>query len=243
MKKKYLCISFFLLALIFTANTVYALPFINPPEINAPGWQTQFPYQRNIYWDFSVAPQGGPSPNGTPGAHYEGYADPCLKCSDFVSLIGDVVWNPHLGAIGVEGYGGIGGAIFHLDNFLEPQPVKHIYLEATIINSNLDFPTAGWGPPRISVPSGYEENKSYWGHCWTPAGGDRWLLNMWFEVLPNPPWEDIILPFSLDLGSCEYVWIDDLHIATECIPEPATMILLGSLAAGLFGTAGFRKKK
>ncbi|MCK4518644.1 MAG: PEP-CTERM sorting domain-containing protein, partial [Candidatus Omnitrophica bacterium] len=31
--------------------------------------------------------------------------------------------------------------------------------------------------------------------------------------------------------------------ATECIPEPITMIMLGSLATGLFGAAGIRRRK
>src|ERR1017187_9167722 len=42
--------------------------FVNPPETTWSWWVTQPPYQRNIYWNFSVNPVGGPSPTGTPGA-------------------------------------------------------------------------------------------------------------------------------------------------------------------------------
>ena len=67
------------LALVITGvGQANADPFINPPETTwNPPWVTQFPYQRNIYWDFSTgSPVGGPSVNGTPGAVYEGYDDP-----------------------------------------------------------------------------------------------------------------------------------------------------------------------
>ena len=89
-----------------------ALPFVNPPETNAPKWCTPFPYQRNIDWDFSTNPQGGPSPTGAPGAHYEGWLDPDLWGSDFVRFSGDIAWYDTLseitptGLIGIDNRGG-----------------------------------------------------------------------------------------------------------------------------------------
>jgi len=235
------------LALCFISSAAWAHPFINPPEIFAPGWQTPFTYQRNIYWDFSVNPVGGP-PGPLPGAVYEGWADPMLWESDYVYFEGDVVWNG--GAIGLEGSAGYpssGDAVFHLDNFIEQNPVKHVYLEATVINSvSLQFPgdsiaaETNWGPPTLVLPTGYYEDESYWGYMWTDLGGEMWLLDMWFKIGPNPPWEDIILPFYVPEG--EYVWIDDLHIATECVgavPIPGALWLLGS---GLIGLVGLRRK-
>ena len=217
------------------AASVQAATFTNPPETNAPGWQTNFPYQRNIYWNFSVNPAARP-PGPLPGADYKGWADPDLWESDYVELGGDVVWNSDLGAIGIEGAGN-GAAIFHLDNFLEPLPVKHVYLEATVINSNLSDPEYFWNLPYLGLPSGYKENFGYWNYFWTYKGKNSWLLDMWFEVTPNPPWEDIILSFYVPAG--EYVWIDDLHIATECVPIPSTLLLLGS---GFIGLIGFKRK-
>ncbi|MDY7001559.1 MAG: hypothetical protein SVS15_07240, partial [Thermodesulfobacteriota bacterium] len=80
--KKFSAFLAVLLAVCFISSAALAHPFINPPEYFAPGWQTQFPYQRNVYWDFSVSPVGGP-PGPLPGAVYEGWADPMLWESDY----------------------------------------------------------------------------------------------------------------------------------------------------------------
>jgi len=220
-----------------TGKLAMAHPFIHPPEFYAPDWQTVFPYQRNIYWDFDEMPVDGP-PGPLSDADYEGWLDQHLWSSDYVDLIGDVVWDGY-DTIGIGGAGGGSGeAFFHLDNLINSNPVKHVYLEATVINSDPDYPESFWGPPYLEVPQGYTENPNYWGYFWTDLGNNSWLLDMWFEITPNPSSEDIVLPFSVPSG--EYVLIDDLHIATECVPEPFTMLLLGS---GLIGLIGIERKK
>jgi hypothetical protein len=63
---------------------------------------------------------------------------------------------------------------------------------------------------------------------------------VWVEFMPNPPWEEF--SFSINLPQGTSYWIDDLHIATECvdpIPEPCTVLLIGT---GLLGLAGLRKR-
>ena len=217
--------------LMSTEKLAIAHPFINPPEIYAPDWQTVFPYQRNIYWNFEVMPEGGP-PGPVPGAVYEGWLDPSLWSSDYVTLSGDVVWDSSLESIGIGNTGGTGEAIFHLDNRIVNNPIKHVYLEATVINSDSQNPESYWGPPYLEVPPGYTTNGDYWGYFWTDLG-NSWLLNMWFEIRPNPSSENIVLPFSVPNG--KYVWINDLHLATECVPEPFTILLFGSGLIGLIG--------
>jgi hypothetical protein len=224
-------------------------PFIYDPEVmgsgnNRLGWTTQFPYQRNIYWDFSEDPRGEGGP--LPGAIYEGEKDSSLWDSDFVEFFDGVSYFTDFGEfeglIGIYG-AGAGEAIFHLDNLDTPY-LKHIYLEAVVINSS-QIPEDNWGPPYLSLPSDYyEENLQYWGYKFTKledigieTSSEAWYLSMWFEVVPNPPFEEVILPFYPSSDN-EYVLIDELHIATECIPEPATIFLLG---CGLLAMGKTRK--
>ena len=74
-----------------------------------------------------------------------------------------------------------------------------------------------------------------------------WRENAWWRVEPNPPWEEIEISFSVAAG--HYAFVDRLHIATECVNNPAipavsewgllVMALLG-LAAG---TIMFRRAR
>ena len=55
---------------------------------------------------------------------------------------------------------------------------------------------------------------------------DGWLYQTYlFELTPQPDWEVVGLNFSLPAGA--YVAIDQLDIDTRCVPEPATLLLLG----------------
>ena len=74
------------LALVAQANT-----FDLPPE-SYDAWETEYPYQRNIDWTFDIAPTGDPTPDGAVGAHYEGWDDPYLWDSDFVTLDEGIEW-------------------------------------------------------------------------------------------------------------------------------------------------------
>jgi hypothetical protein len=226
----------FLLGVILLVPTgALAEPFINPPELNMPGWQSPFPYQRNILLNFD-------DPSDPFKADYEGIDDPNLKESDFVELSGSVTWNENLGAIGTGGPdGGVGAAIFRIDNHIRDWPFKHVYVEATVVNSAIiefpDDPFSGefyWGPP-YTEPIPVRED---WFWSDIPGRGDARLLNYYFYLRPNPPFEDIYLPFEVPAG--EFVWIEDLHVATECVvPIPGAVWLLGS---GLIALVGIRRR-
>ena len=72
----------------------------------------------------------------------------------------------------------------------------------------------------------------------TPGGvaghGGTWYTYEWtLEIRPNPPFETIWVPFPVSSN------IEEVHVATICVPEPAS---LGLLACGC-ATAVLRRRR
>ena len=209
------------------ASAAWGNPFVNPPENNANiTWETQFPYQRNIMLDFSENPVGAVGP--IPGAHYEGYDDPVLWDSDYVTMTGDVEWNA--GAVGIFNAQGpaSGTLIVHLDNWVRDWPVKHLYEEMVFQVENV---TGTLWIDYLGLPNGYTEG-SWWGDYGATGNQGEYWLQYWVEITPNPPWEEMVIYFST--GATGSIYLENLHIATECIPAPGA-ILLGGIGVGLVG--------
>lgn len=235
----YLALAAIAILAISPPRRIGAIPFELPPEANAPAWQTSFPYQRNIDWDFSSDPR-------TSSPHYEGYDDPYLYESDYVEFTGAVTWYASAPSDGAENYNGVigidnrsgtqvlsGTAVFRMDNWdREPADggwIKHIWEEVDVAWSEVyDI------EQKVVVPTGYD---IVWQDVWESwpwqidADRDIWRIAAWIKILPNPPWEEKVYEFTVEPG--EFAFIDRLHIATECVPEPATIALLALGAAVL----------
>jgi len=166
--------------------------------------------------DFNADPVGPVGP--IPGADYEGYDDPILWDSDFVTMTGDVRWDPAKGGIGIFG-GGSGTVTFHFDNWERNWPMKHFYEElifkVEIVSGSIyqDFVT----------PDGKNMYTDSWDKV-DDLGGGSYRLCLWAEFRPNPLWEEKVYTLSSPNGN---IYLDQLHVATECVPEPATIVLLG----------------
>ena len=218
-------------AVLALGPAVMASPFVNPPEDNAPAWFTQFPYQRNLDWDLSTDPMGGPTPNGAPGAHYEGYDDPELMDTDWFEYGGAVHWClgqlPGLPGVGIlavdnrEGTEPVDGWVrIHIDNWDDPRRLKHIWMETDFLLSDpapfLDLQVTAAGGAQVA---------GYWASDPVPTAEGLLRQNQWLEIVPNPLWEELTVNVVVDPG--QFIVFDRLHIATECVPEPSAMTLLG----------------
>lgn len=239
-----------LLALVVVAATAVPAssnPFVKPPEIYAPAWESSFPYQRNVDWDFATNPVGGPSPGGTPGAHYEGWADEVLRVSDFVAVTGDMGWaatvpsdgvNPYLGVMAIDNRNGVtaqmGTIVFHLDNFVSANPRKHVWIEAFAFWTDAVASVTIQAPNKFSIPGA--------AFLFDPWSADPALdiFDYWYSIQPNPPWEEIVVDVVVQPGG--YFVLDRLHVATECVPEPSSLVL-GAIGLVSMAGVGWRKRR
>jgi len=234
-----------------------AEPFVNPPEVNYDAWVTPYPYQRNILIGFDTDPHTWPDHITSPvtGArkaltpsvvHHQGTDDGQLYPSDWVG-----------GQVEPAGGGGTGwletdtitgtareGILamyvddpnttvtltWHIDNWDRPNEKKNVFLEAEYYSTgNMGFDEVISSTGQIEPLTPHEED--------LPDGWVRW--NSWATLTPNPPWEELVNHVTFETGQTPgMLLMDYVHIATECVPEPATCALLG-----LGGLVILRKKR
>ncbi|MGO9527547.1 MAG: PEP-CTERM sorting domain-containing protein [Verrucomicrobiia bacterium] len=236
MSKRIVC-GLILGALIMSAAVVArADPFIYPPQNYFPGWQTAFPYQRNIFMNFPSNPVAAPG-SGIPGATYEGTLDSSLMGSDYVTLSGAVSW-PMISnyCIGINNTGPTnltGTAVFHIDNTPEADEVKHVWVEEEFFVYG--FGSSGTITETVTDPNGNPFSLVA-SNLTTYSLGENGLTNLFdfgWQTSPNPSYETITETFIAGPNSA--VVLGDFHIATESVPEPATVGLVGLGGLALLG--------
>ena len=245
-----------IVALLAAGGVAKAEPFVNPPELNHPNWVTPFPYQRNIMVGFDTDPHfwpdhiSSPTPDArkalTPSVvHHEGTDDDQLYPSDWLS--GDVQpagggitrWldtdtetgSDRQGILVLEGEAGSTFTlVWHIDNWERPW-VKHFFVEAEFYSTgNLGQDELISSSGQIEVLTGHYED--------LPNGWRRWTS--WATLEPNPVWEEMVNTIVFENPGM--LLIDYMHIATECVPEPSTVTLLGMGAVGLLTFARRRRR-
>ncbi len=219
-----------------------AAPFVNPPESNCPQWVTAFPYQRNILVGFDTDPHQWPDhvTSPTPGerkaltpdlVHHEGTDDPVLYPSDWIagnvdpSTNGYTEWMPidtetgsnRKGILALHGSAGTTiTLVWHIDNWDRPYKEKHFYAEVefyTTGNDGIDELISSTGQIE-TLDAHYEVLADGWVRWWS-----------WATLVPNPEWEQMVNTITFQEDG--FLLMDYMHIATECVPEPASITLLG----------------
>jgi len=196
--------------------SVNSSAFTNYPEdIVALGWQTPFPYQRNISLDFTVDPFGS---GKIQGAQYEGYLDSELWGEDAFEYNGVTVeTDTEGGRIGIAG-GGSGYISLNLNNLDTPNPVKRIYMEARVKVSNAVAAAAqDWLAGGYDFPPGHTVDDSEYDVQVINFFTGEFRLYGWAKILPNPPSEFALVYFNIPVNASNWAWVYDLSIASECV--------------------------
>lgn len=221
-----------------------AEPFASPPESDAMvppgGWNSPFPYPRNVLIDFKTDPKtwppdddGGPQgsidliPDELPGGNYhlEGLLDPKLHESDWADRFGSYVWideDPRFpGRQGIVGLDNLQSeeevvATLHLDNERIPRPAKHMWIEMEYYRVG----SGGWMASVFPFPTDFEWREE--------VLADGWVRRTWWVQLePNPEWEVVQIE-AFTGATVGTALLDYVHIATECVPEPSALALLAT---------------
>jgi len=253
-------------ALLTGAAIAGAMPFNNPPEDNMdPGqWQTPFPYQRNVYIGFCTSPHTWPIDpvagyDLVPGTNceHEGTDDGQLYPSDWISFDanntvgGDCItvmsqepqwFDEDPSGTGGSGRTGLIGFFLqesyhldmtvHLDNWEAERPYKHVWFE-------MEYFAGGPITIQLGVTSAFGQAATI-QPVTEDLGAGWYRTNFYAEFEPNPMWEEIQVSVWGDPAMSSSVLIDYVHIATECVPEPATLSLLLAVGGPLIRRKKFR---
>ena len=193
---------------------------------SANGWLVDPPFavQRDVFMGFD-----GPAS----GLEYSGVLDPVLKWADVVTIDGGSWFNGWWGVDNSNGQTTESALLnIHLGNVDCGNPLKLIWCQfdlmlvapsqiAVSLIAPADSTFVDWGPVDV---------------VWDPNGINATVL-LAGVIEPNPRWEEI--EFELAAGPGGIAAIDNVHIATACVPEPS---LVGLLALGVLGLAARRRR-
>lgn len=201
------------ITLVCLCNTITALAdYWNPP-----GWEDN-PYFTHQSWQFSsdaspTAPDSYVNPFDEPRLGIHGDH---IVWIDWSASLGSRsgVWVMENGCAQTEGI---------IPNAQNDDLIKEVWIQATPLTNITDELPLDILFEFPSPPPGYTVTPKL---TRIDPAGDGWIYHTSvFEIEPQPGWEVVCLNFFIPDN--KYIVIDELDIDTRCIPEPATLLLLG----------------
>jgi len=136
-------------------------------------------------------------------------------------------WAGHTGLVGIiNNTGGevTGKITFHVNNYENDNWEKRFWDEAVYrFSPGCTFD--------VVAPPSYAVNWDTANEVLLPEGGLR--DNVYGTINPNPSWEEFVWNFTVPDG--EWALIDSFEVATLCIPEPGTIMLIGCALVAMAG--------
>ena len=120
-------------------------------------------------------------------------------------------------------------------------PYKRIWLSfvyTPAVNESPAYVTSVLGPPSLEID---DRVVSQYTETVQSEGNTYWRTTVEYELRPNPHWEAIVIGLPQDDPSNPDRFLHEVYIMTECVPEPATMTVLGIGLAG-FAVRRFRQR-
>jgi hypothetical protein len=161
-------------------------------------------------WSFSSA--------DNPADADTGYINPGIPTATIIATSGEHVPDAGWKEFNWLGHDGVWAGdtvdiVLDIPNYVNSNPYKIIFLEATFFGDLTNYIAEILDPASGVTNLGVEI---------LPIG-DGWnTLSASWEIIPNPDFEKIHLYF-VNSGAA----VDDVYVWTECVPEPATICLLG----------------
>jgi hypothetical protein len=178
---------------------------VKADDIYPPPWLRGQPNTTWQDWTFSA----GANPVMPDLGVYNPYGMPTA------TITGGTWHNFYDNHVGVWTLGASASMNFLVPNSPEPRPYKDVWTQVTWQSDN-------GGAPVVTV-GGFVSMLV----LSTPVGNGGWMQSVYeTTLLPNPPFENVIVGGSIDVGQ--------VVIDTICIPEPSGLALLAVGALGLY---------